>query len=241
MRLFGSELTRLASRRLFRWVLVLFAGCIVLVGILVLVRGAFHRNDLPNALLGLAFPLIMLGWLVGASAIGAEWAHRTVAALLTWEPRRTRVLATKALAAALFTAVLVVFLEVVFTIALSPSAQPDPFPFDWGDYAGTALRILLVAVIASLLGFGLATIGRNTGAALGGGMAYLLVVESLVRGFKPSWSDWLLGTNIGRVVEGGAASALVGRSTTDAMLVLLLYAGALFLLALWFFRRREIA
>lgn len=241
MRLFGSELGRLWSRRLFRWVLGFFVGLILLIGGIAFVNGSFYRNDLEGALYGLAFPLTMLGWLVGASAIGAEWTHRTVTALLTWEPRRTRVLATKALAAACFTAVLVVFLEVAFTATLWPGAVPDPFPFDWSEYVGIAARILFVAVVASLLGFGLATIGKNTGAALGGGMAYLLIVETLIRGFKPSWSEWLLGSNMGRVIGDDSGAALAERGTGDAAVVLVLYAAGVFLVALWFFRRREIA
>lgn len=241
MRLFGSELTRLRSRRLFRWVLLLFAGCIVLAAVLLLVDGAFYRSDLEGAMIGLAFPLVMFGWLVGASAIGAEWSHRTVTALLTWEPRRTRVLATKALAAATFTAILVAFLQAFFTGMLFVAAESAGPPLDWGEYWGVSARILLVSVIASVLGFGLATIGKNTGAALGGGMAYLLVIESLVRGFKPSWSDWLLGSNFGRVIEGGVGSGIANRSTAGAAVVLVVYAGGLFLVALWFFRRREIA
>lgn len=241
IRLLGSELMRLSSRRLFRWVSALFAGCVVLIGVLVMMNGTFLRRDLEGALVGLAFPLVMLGWLVGASAIGAEWTHRTVTALLTWEPRRLRVLATKAVAATIFTFVLVVLLESVFTLVFLAGAQDDGSVFDWGAYLAIAGRILFVALVASVLGFGLATIGKNTGAALGGGMAYLLVVESLIRGFKPGWSGWLLGSNMGRVIEGDSGAGLLAeRSTEAAGVVLLAYGAGLFLLALWFFRRREI-
>ncbi|HEX2295747.1 MAG TPA: hypothetical protein VHN37_10605 [Actinomycetota bacterium] len=245
-RLFGSEMTRLASRRLFRWLLILFIGGLVLIGVLIYVNddGAFTRAEMSDAMLGLAFPLLMFGWLVGASAIGAEWGHRTVSALLTWEPRRSRVLVAKAAAASVCTVLWVVALQIVFTAVLLPTATGEsafgPTPaFSWGEYAELGGRIVLVAVVASLLGFGLATIGKNTGAALGGGMAYLLIVESLVRAYKPSWSDWLLSTNMVRVIEGSADATLQSRTTTEAAVLLGAYAAGMFLLALWFFRRRE--
>ena len=243
MRLFGSEMTRLASRRLFRWVVILFVAGIVLAGILIWVNndGSFRRSDMPGALTGLSFPLIMLGWLTGATSIGAEWTHRTVSALLTWEPRRTRVLVCKALAAATFTAILVVFLELVFTAALTPGAAAGPLGSDWNEYLGVAGRVLLVAVVSSVLGFSLATVGKNTAAALGGGMAYLLIVESLVRAYKPGWGRWLLATNMGRVIEGGAGSGFFERTTTGAVVVLLCYGAGVLLVSLWFFRRREMA
>lgn len=242
IRLFGVELTRLASRRLFRWLLVLFVAGLVLAGVLVYVNndGSFRRSDLPDALVGMSFPLLMLGWLIGASSIGAEWGPRTVTALLTWEPRRGLVLATKAVAAAAFTAVVVVALEVAFTAAMLPGTASGG-ALDWYEYAATGGRVLLVSVAASAFGFGLATIGKNTAAALGGGLAYLLIVENLVRAYKPAWTGWLLGSNIGRVIEGGPGFGLAERTTTGAAALLVIYAGALFALALWFFRRREMA
>lgn len=249
MGLFGSEMTRLASRRLFRWVLILFIGLLLLAAVLVFVNdesGTFTRADMADGLMGLSFPLLMFGWLVGASAIGAEWGSRTVSALLTWEPRRTRVLLTKATAAAVSTTLWVVALEIVWTAVMLPVASGGDdarfgAPFSWGDYSEVGLRILAVSVLASILGFALATIGKNTGAALGGGMAYLLIVETLVRNYKDEWNDWLLSTNIVRVIEGATEASLVGRSTAGAAVVLAAYAAGLLLVALWFFRRREMA
>lgn len=244
MRLFGVEVTRLAARRLIRWVVLLFLAGIALTGVLVYVNneGSFRRSEMGSALIGMALPLTMLGWLVGATSIGAEWGPRTITALLTWDPRRGVVLATKAAAAASLTAILVVLLEMVFTAAVLPGAAAvADDPLVWEDYVATGGRIAVVAVLASAFGFGLATIGKNTGAALGGGMAYLLIVENLVRAYKPGWTDWLLGSNIGRVIEGGDGFGLAERTTTGATGLLALYALALFALALWVFRRREMA
>jgi ABC-type transport system involved in multi-copper enzyme maturation permease subunit len=250
MRLFGSEMTRLASRRLFRWLLILFIGLLLVGAVLVFVNdqeGTFTRADMSDGLMGLSFPLLTFGWLVGASSIGAEWGNRTVSALLTWEPRRTRVLLAKAAAASVSTGLWVVALEVVWTAVMLPVASGGDDvrfggPFSWSEHVGVGARILLVSMFASILGFALATIGKNTGAALGGGMAYLLIVESLVRTYKSDWSDWLLSTNIVRVIEGTAEQVgLDGQSTAEAAGLLAAYAGGLFLVALWVFRRREMA
>ena len=247
-RLLASELSRLSSRRLFRWILVLTVLGLVLIAALVFVNAAdeFDRSDMESGLVGLALPLIMLGWLVGASSIGAEWTHRTVSALLTWEPRRTRVLAAKAVAACVYTVALVVVVEVVYTILMLPAAAGDgfgsPASFAWSDYVASGARIVVVSVVAAALGFAIATVGRNTGAALGGGMAYLLIAETLIRAWKPSWESWLIGSNMGRFVVGGeGVGALTTRTTAAAAVVLVAYALGLFLIALWFFRRREIA
>lgn len=245
-RLFASEMTRLASRRLFRWVLVLFIAALLFAAAVLYVNddGTFTRKDMRDVLLGLSFPLLMFGWLVGASAIGAEWGNRTVSALLTWEPRRTRVLLVKATAAAVSTGLWVVALQIVFTAAMLPSTGgQDPFAggaFSWSGYVETGTRILAASVAASLVGFALATIGKNTGAALGGGMAYLLIAEPLVRAWKTEWSDWLLSTNIARVI-GDADIGFNAQTTTEAALVLAAYVAGFLLVALWFFRRREMA
>lgn len=249
MRLFGSEMTRLASRRLFRWILILFIGVLILAAVLVFVNdqgGTYTRSDMSSGLSGLSFPLIMFGWLVGASAIGAEWANRTVSALLTWEPRRTRVLLTKAAAAAVSTGLWVIALQVVWTAVMLPVASGGDEvhfgePFSWSEYAQDGGRILLVAMCASILGFALATIGRNTGAALGAGMAYLLIVETLVRWVEPLWEKWLLSSNIIRIIGGSGSTVFANRSMAEAVGTLGLYAGGLLLMALWVFRRREMA
>ncbi len=247
MRLFGVEMMRLASRRLFRWVLVLFIGGLVLTAVLVYVNdtaGTFTRRGMHSGLGGLFLPLLMFGWLVGASSIGAEWGNRTVSSLLTWEPRRTRVFLSKVFAAMVSTALWVAALEVVWTAVMLPVASDNRLPFEeafsWSAYAQLGGRVLGVAVVASVLGFALSTIGKNTGAALGGGMAYVLIVESLVRWFRPAWNDWLLSTNIFRVIESGD-TGLSGGSTSDAAGLLALYALGLLLVALAFFRRREMA
>jgi hypothetical protein len=54
---------------------------------------------------------------------------------------------------------------------------------------------VLLTVLAALVGFGLANLVRNTGAALGAGFVYFAVVETAVRVLRPTWQPWLLSND----------------------------------------------
>src|SRR5579862_9748632 len=56
----------------------------------------FHRARLKDLLQGIAGVLAIIGWAVGASLVGAEFASRSMTTMLTWETRRMRVIAAKA-------------------------------------------------------------------------------------------------------------------------------------------------
>lgn len=206
----------------------------------------FNFIELHDIALGLAVPTLALAWLLGASAMGAEWPNRTMTSLLTWEPRRTRVFVAKFLAATISGALWVFFfllvLTGVFALVTLLKGSFDGADSEWlADYAR---RILVVAgggAIGSAFGFCLATIGRNTAAALGAGFAYLAIVESLIRGFKPSWSDWLVGDNLGLYLAGASDVNHLGHSQAAAGSLLVFYALVLAVAALVTFRTREVA
>src|SRR5690606_10060974 len=62
------------------------------------------RDQAAHGLLtGAGFPVLFLAFAIGATATAAEFTHRTMGTWLTFEPRRTRVLGSKLLAAALGT------------------------------------------------------------------------------------------------------------------------------------------
>lgn len=201
--------------------------------------------EVVDAITELAFPFMMLGWIMGASFIGAEWNNRTLTTLLTWEPRRIRVLVAKILALVLVVAVWILFLLAFFAAALYPAAAAHGVTSTvdasvLGDMAEAMLRVDALAVVMALLGFALAAMGRNTAAALGIGFVYLAVVETIIRGFKPEWSDWLLGDNISLFLFGVQESPL-NHGQGTAALILVAYIGALLLAAAAVFRRREMA
>lgn len=205
----------------------------------------FLYTEMEEIIEGLAFPFIMLAWLLGSTSIGAEWAHRTITTLLTWEPRRVVVILAKMVAAALVTFAWLVALEALFSLSMLPSASAhgsmEGADAAWlADYALSCFRIAGVGVAASLFGFSLATIGRNTAAALGVGFVYLAIVESLVRGLKPAWTPWLVGDNLATIIVGEQAGS-IGRSPTESAVVIGSYVLVMMLVAIGMFQRREIA
>jgi ABC-2 type transport system permease protein len=207
----------------------------------------FHLRSLSGILAGAAAPLVIVAWLIGASAIGAEWHSRSLTTLLTWEPRRLRVLATKLLIAGV-----VAFLFTVVALALLAGALA-PSAFLHGTTAGTGgswLRSLTgviaragaLASIAALIAFSIATLGRNTSAALAAGFGYILVIENVIGGTKPTWRQWLLmGNGIIFVTGKENLGYAHDRSVLGATVILVTVAALLVLCALTAFRRRDIA
>lgn len=206
----------------------------------------FRFEEVLMMLPGLAFIFIMLGWLVGASFIGAEWHSRTLTTTLTWEPRRARLIAAKVIAVAIVTFLWIAVAQALLAALLYPAAALEGSMAGvdgdfWTDLIGTIARIGAGAAIAALMGFALATAGRNTAAALGVGFVYLAIVEGLIRAFRPKWVGWLIGDNLGLFLQGGDQPSYVGHSPGEAGLLLLAYTALLLLAAVALFKRREMS
>ncbi|MGH2701050.1 MAG: hypothetical protein ACRDJ2_04645 [Actinomycetota bacterium] len=242
------EIKRLLARKLLHWLSALAVlGCIIAGTI------AFFASDPPFRyeemiwiVFSLAFPLSMLAWLVGASAIGAEWHSRGITTTLTWEPRRNRVLFAKLVAVCSVAFAWILLLQLVFSLAMLPAGAirgtMEGVDRTWlADQTWTFLRVGAGAALAAGLGLSLATIGRNTAAAFGAGMAYLIAVEGLIRGLKPSWSEWLIGDNFALFLIGPQEVNHLDRSQLMAAALLLVYGAVVATIALVTFRKREIA
>lgn len=206
---------------------------------------AFRYRDVNWMLMGFALPLMILSWLFGASFVGAEWHNRTMTTLLTWEPRRLRVLAGKAIATSVIVFLWVLASQAVALAVFYPAARFEGtmtgVDIDWWlDVGSTALRVSGLGCVVASFGLALATVGRNSAAALGIGFGYFAVVESLIRVFKPSWFDWLVGPNIALVLDGSEDIGL-GHSQGAGGALLLAYVAISLVVAGLVFRRRDIA
>ena len=251
--LLATEFRRMWSRHLVWIVFGLAVLAIAIAGVTVAIRsrpevGAdprFPLTMLPDILTGTSIPLIIAGWLLGASFIGADWRAGSITTLLTWEPRRARVIVAKVLACAVSVFVLAMALQAVLGGILSLDAvfRGTTEGVDaswWRETGGVALRAATLTSVASVVGFAVASIGRNTAAALGAGFAYIAVVENLVRGLRPGWQRWLFTDNAAVFITGDNVSFTFQRTMLQALALLAVYAAALFTVSVVMFRSRDV-
>jgi hypothetical protein len=207
----------------------------------------FHLRQLDEVYRTTAALLIIGGFLVGASSIGADWQAGVIPTVLTWESRRLRVFGARLVA--LVAAVLVV--TVAWQALLAASVVPYALVQDTTDGTGGAwlrtvgglgLRVAVIGAGAAALGYALALVGRGTAVALGAGFAYLFVFENVVGSQFTPLRPWLMFWNALVFVKGTfeAGGDVPDRTVTTAAVVLLAWAVAVTAAAAAVFHRRDV-
>jgi ABC-type transport system involved in multi-copper enzyme maturation permease subunit len=249
--LMKAELRRALSRRLLRWLLLLTVLGAVGGGLLAFINSGgthdpFSRDKLHGILLGTSGVLTVVAWLMGASLVGAEFPSRSMTTTLTYEPRRLRLFATKAVAAIVVAAAFSAVALAIITLAMTPanaahgaSNVGDP---TIGSLFGVVGRAMVVSGVASAIGFAIAAIGRNTAAALGAGFGYVIVLEQIVGGVWAKSRRWLLlGNTIVFLSGKNSGGEVPGRTVTGAAMVLIGIAAAWLIGAGAAFTQRDVA
>ncbi|MFU8871051.1 ABC transporter permease subunit [Micromonospora sp. SL4-19] len=171
----------------------------------------FATEALPLLYFLVAF-LVLFGFLVGASYIGADLNSGGVVNLLLWRPRRWAVLGAKL--GALLGALLVLsavasaaYLGVFWLIGQTAGLPGQLDGEFWGSLGATYGRGLVLVLLAAALGFAIATVGRHTAAALGAVAAYLVVWElgarlvlQILDAARPD--QWMLSTYLAAWLNG---------------------------------------
>ncbi len=258
--LIAIELRRALARRL---VLVLIGLALIgtaTAGVVTFIQTGKATPDAPIALVELwptggedailmatAFFLAVGALFAGASVAGAEWRTGSMATMLTWEPRRVRVIVARLTAVLLAATVIGLVLQVVFALALLPAllAHGSTSGADaaWlrGLVAGVARSAILTG-LAATLGASLAMIGRNTAVALGAAFVYLNVLEGVLRAWKPWLGRGLISENaVIFLTDGRVAGLPFTRSTLTATLTVVIYVVTVAAVATVLFRRRDVA
>ena len=201
-----------------------------------------------DGILGVAFFFLLLGGLFGGATVaGAEWRFGTTTTLLTWEPRRLRLHGARTASAGILAFVISYVLQILFLAAFLPSvfANGTTAGTDadwWLALVGAMARVSLLTAVAAVLAVALATIGRNTAFALITVFAWLAVVESIVRGLKPSLQPLLWGENLAIVFTWAQlGDEDFTRSPALALFTLLAYIGIVAVVGAVTFQRRDIA
>jgi ABC-2 type transport system permease protein len=203
--------------------------------------------------------VVLLGVALAASLGGADWSAGTMTTLLTWEPRRVRVLLVRALVVALVVAFVTLLLQAIlfgsFSLAVALRGTSLGAPSGLlGTAALTGLRVSTVAVGFGLVALAIATIGRSTVAALGVLFGYLVLVEGVIAGLRSSIQDRLLVRAGGVIVsqqpifDESRSFSSIGPSNlppvllgiTEAWVVAAVYVVVLMVLALIVFRTRDV-
>ncbi|MFG3713051.1 ABC transporter permease subunit [Micromonospora sp. NPDC047730] len=138
------------------------------------------RENFGFTLLPLAAILALVGFVVGASFVGAEWNTGGMMNLLLWRPKRLTVLLTKL--AALLTGLLAlavpttaVWFGSFWLVATFRGSTEKMTSGVWQSFALTGLRGVVLALITATIGFALASLGRHTAMALGGAIGLMVV------------------------------------------------------------------
>ncbi|MGH3714568.1 MAG: ABC transporter permease subunit [Micromonosporaceae bacterium] len=140
------------------------------------------QDQMPELMLGLGGLLALIGFLVGASFIGAEWSSGGLANLLLWRTQRISVLFAKLgamLLALTVTGVLVgaAWVATIWFIASTRGEFGDLTEGFWISLGWDGARAIGLALVAALTGMSIASLGRRTAAALGVLIGYIVVWE----------------------------------------------------------------
>ena len=255
--LFVADLQRLLWRLLLRALGLTAVIAIAVIGVANFLQSAGkHRFNVFTGLRpGFAAATVLLvlaGFSLGASSFGADCASRALTTLLTWEPRRSRVLAARAASCAAVTACFSLAALALLFVALLPAALAHgngavPTSSWYLSLASLALRCALLAAAAAAIGVSCAAIGRSTAAALATMAVYLLAVEYAMTGAWLGLSRWLIVTDALSWVAvsphtriSGPSGRAAGHTIVTGGLLLLAAVLALHALATWLLTHRDV-
>jgi hypothetical protein len=204
--------------------------------------------DANEGFLAVAMFFLFLGaFFGGATVAGGEWRAGTITTVLTWEPRRLHFHAARTSSAAILSFVISFGLQMLFlgsflpAVFLNGTTEGADVSF-WTALVVVMIRTSVLSAGAAVLAIALATVGRNTAFALIVMFTWLIVIEGLIRGLKPSLSEWLWAENIGTVMTwGGIDNPDLSRGPVMASATLFVYCATIVGVAAASFHRRDIA
>ncbi len=271
MNLIVAEIQRIFARRMTRYFpLGLMAVILLGVGIAgaVIVTGDGDGPDFVGDIGGgteateilgpITLLLAVMSFVVAASSIGADAKSGMLEQLLTWEPRRGRLLGARAIAVFVCTALLAIGVAAFMILSLFVlSAATGTTEGMTGEFIGNVVAVLVRTGLAGgffgLLGLGITLAVNSSIGAIVGYIIYAVIVDNLLIFFLPWVHRFLPVINLdavaaGRDVErlsasvlsGGDGDFVVSHSWQTAFLILVIWGVGAVGLAWAVFRRRDI-
>lgn len=224
-----------------------------------LVGGERYRSvrfGLEGIVPGVAIFFLVMAVALGGSFVGAEYRSGTVENLLLWEPRRVKVIATKYLAGFVSSAVVMAIVLFWLTLLLLALAQFRG-TFDgiegrfWVDWVGVVFRASLVSGLFFVLAMAIATLAKNTTAAVVALLGWFVVSNIIIEVFARPFRQYELFTNAGSFIGLGDVGRYVGGDQNRVLVyshgylvagvAVLIWAAIPAAIALMVFRRRDIS
>ena len=177
-----------------------------------------------------------------AVAAASDYTSGLIRILVQAEPRRTRLLAGKVAALALWTALATTVAVAVSCVSAIGMASVAGISMShwWagaaGAIAGAWLDTYLALVVWGVIGLVIAVLTRSSTVAIAGGVAYVLIIESVFKLVASGASHWLPGSILTALASGGTADVAYG----SAVILGAAYAAVGLASATLAFRRRDI-
>lgn len=177
-----------------------------------------------------------------AISVTTDYSTGLVRILVAAHPRRWQLIVGKWLSLTLFTAAATLVALIVTVMTAPIAARSAGFdPASWGTNLPSVLWSATVDLFGALLvwgtiGLALSTVTRSAGIAIGVGVGYVLLLESVIKAAVSGIADWLPGTTISAIASGGTANLSYG----GAVALGAAYIVVAFLVASVVFQRRDI-
>jgi ABC-2 type transport system permease protein len=245
-RVIGSEFFKLRTTRTFYGVTLGALALVVIISVIAAAAGSFHAGDTPGIdLLGIAGICQLFTLVLGILAVSTEFRHGTITPSLLVVPDRSQLVLAK-LVAHLLAGLLIGFLAYGLCAVLSLGIL-SARDIETGVDSSEVIKILVGGSIAAALfaavGVGLGALVRNQVGAIVGALAYVFVIEPLVR-IIPGIDDAVTKYGFGGVSDGLArTNSDSGRDLLGQVPAGLLFAGyaAVFVVAgILLMRRRDV-
>jgi ABC-2 type transport system permease protein len=180
------------------------------------------RIGLLGLVPGISTFLLIIAVVLGGSFVGAEYRFGTVENLLLWEPRRLKVYATKCLAGMVSAGAVMAVLTAWLTLLLVGLAQfrgsfagiDGTF---WVDWVATVGRAALMAALFFVLAMAIATLAKNTTAAVVALLGWFVVSNILIELLARWFRHYELFSNASSFIGQGEVSKYVGSGSTETL------------------------
>lgn len=211
-----------------------------------------YPDNFVNNVLGAGYPLgAALMIVLGALIAGSEYSWGTMKTLFTQGPSRLTVWAGRTIVFAAWAAFMTLILLVVGAGASVVVASFEGHAIAWPaiiDIAKGAGAIWLIFAANGALGMALGTLFKQSAAALGVGIVYLLGVEIIVVRFVDGlnsgaykwFGDLFMGENSIALLQSFSAHSTATIGAEQAVVVLFAYVIGLLLIAAGLQRQRDV-